>query len=107
MVFIWKDLIMNLAYFKKYWFELYFPFILLGILILMVIFLFLFSIGYFVFISVREKNYDYRIEIAKGNYVEKFYLNEDEFELKDGYIKFDKDGGTYFLNNFKISKLKK
>lgn len=97
---------MTWNHFKKYWFELYFPHILLGILCFIAISFILFVTSIIVIVKINENNHDYCVEIIKGSHAEKFYLNEGDFELKDGRITFSDDEGTYHLTNFKIIKLK-
>ena len=97
---------MTWKHFKKYWFEVYFPHILLGILCFIGISIILFVTTIIVMMKINENNHDYCVEIIKGSHTEKFYLNEGDFELKDGRISFSDAEGTYHLTNFKIIKLK-
>lgn len=52
----------------------------------------------------NEASYKYRLDIYGVNSI---YLNEGEFELKDGRISFEKDGTFYYFTNFKLTDISK
>ena len=86
------------------WFDRYFPTFIGGIII--GVFTLLFSIaihGCCEKIS-NEASYKYRLDIYETNSI---YLNEGEFELKDGRISFEKDGTMYYFTNFRLTDISK
>ena len=52
----------------------------------------------------NEASYKYRIDIHGADSI---YLNEGEFELKDGRISFEKDGTMYYFTNFRLTDISK
>lgn len=52
----------------------------------------------------NEASYKYRLDIYG---VDSIYLNEGEFELKDGRISFEKDGTIYHFTNFRLTDISK
>ena len=86
------------------WFDRYFPTFIGGIII--GVFTLLFSIaihGCCEKIS-NEASYKYRLDIHDANSI---YLNEGEFELKDGRISFEKNGTLYYFTNFRLTDISK
>ena len=86
------------------WFDKYFPTFIVGIIV--GVFLILFSISihsYYEKIS-NEASYKYRLDV---NGLNSIYLNEGEFELKDGRISFEKDGTFYYFTNFRLTDISK
>ena len=86
------------------WSDRHFPTLIGGIII--GVFLLLFTIG---IRSCCEKisneaSYKYRLDIHGANSI---YLNEGEFELKDGCISFEKDGTMYYFTNFSLTDISK
>ena len=89
------------------WFDRYFP-AFIGCIIAFV-FLLLFSIafrGCCEKIS-NEASYKYRLDINDIHGHSSIYLNEGEFELKDGRISFEKDGTIYYFTNFRLTDISK
>ena len=86
------------------WFDRHFPTFIGGIII--GVFFLLFSIA---FRSCCEKisneaSYKYRLDVHDSISI---YLNEGEFELKDGQISFEKDGTMYYFTNFRLTDISK
>ena len=52
----------------------------------------------------NEASYKYRLDV---NGLNSIYLNEGEFELKDGRISFEKDGTFYHFTNFRLTDISK
>ena len=52
----------------------------------------------------NDASYNYRLDV---NGLNSIYLNEGEFELKDGRISFEKDGTIYHFTNFRLTNLSK
>ena len=89
------------------WFDKYFPTFIVGIIV--GVFLLLFSIaihGCCERIS-NEASYKYRLDIQDIHGHNSIYLNEGEFELKDGHISFEKDGTIYHFTNFRLTDISK
>ena len=89
------------------WFDRYFPTFLGGIII--GVFTLLFSIvlhGCCEKIS-NESSYKYRLDINDIHGHSSIYLNEGEFDLKDGRISFEKDGTVYYFTNFRLTDISK
>ena len=89
------------------WFDKYFPTFIIGIIV--GVFLLLFSIaihGCCEKIS-NEASYKYRLDIQDIHGHNSIYLNEGEFELKDGHISFEKDGTIYHFTNFRLTDISK
>ena len=89
------------------WFDRYFPTLIGGIII--GVFTLLFSIaihGCCEKIS-NEASYKYRLDVQDIHGTNSIYLNEGEFELKDGRISFEKDGTMYYFTNFRLTEISK
>lgn len=86
------------------WIDRYFPTFFIGIIA--GVFLLLFSIAiHGCCEKIRnEASYKYRLDIHGHNSI---YLNEGEFELKDGRISFEKDGTIYNFTNFRLTDISK
>ena len=86
------------------WSDKYFP-IFIGCIIVFV-FLFLFStVGHLWYEKIsNEASHKYRLDV---NGLNSIYLNEGEFELKDGRISFEKDGTIYHFTNFRLTDISK
>lgn len=87
------------------WSDRYFPTLIIGMII--GVFLLLFTIG---MRSCCEKisneaSYKYRLDIYETS--SSIYLNEGDFELKDGRISFEKDGTMYYFTNFRLTDISK
>lgn len=89
------------------WFDRYFP-IIIGVIIVGV-FLFLFSFAIHLCCEKisNEASYKYRVDIQDIHGTNSIYLNEGEFELKDGRISFEKDGTFYYFTNFRLTDISK
>ena len=89
------------------WSDRYFP-IFIGVIIAGV-FLLLFSIAIHSCCErIRnEASYKYRLDIQDIHGANSIYLNEGEFELKDGRISFEKDGTVYYFTNFMLTEISK
>lgn len=89
------------------WFDKYFPTFIVGIIVGVFLLLFLIAIhGCRERIS-NEASYKYRLDIQDIHGHNSIYLNEGEFELKDGYISFEKDGTIYNFTNFRLTDISK
>lgn len=89
------------------WSDRYFPTLIIGMII--GVFLLLFTIG---MRSCCEKisneaSHKYRLDIQDIHGANSIYLNEGEFELKDGRISFEKDGTIYYFTNFMLTDISK
>lgn len=86
------------------WFDRYFPTFIIGIIVGAFTLLFSIAIhGCYEKIS-NEASHKYRLDIHGANSI---YLNEGEFELKDGRISFEKDGTIYYFTNFRLTNISK
>ena len=85
------------------WFDRYFPNFIGGIIV--GVFLLLFSIAFHGCCEKisNEASYKYRLDIHGAS----IYLNEGEFELKDGRISFEKNGTIYYFTNFRLTDISK
>ena len=86
------------------WSDRYFP-VFIGVIIAFV-FLLLFStaIHFYCERISNEASHKYRLDV---NGLNSIYLNEGEFELKDGRISFEKDGTIYHFTNFRLTDISK
>lgn len=86
------------------WFDRCFPTFIIGIIV--GVFLLLFTIAIHICCEKisNEASYKYRLDIHESNSI---YLNEGEFELKDGRISFEKDGTMYYFTNFRLTDISK
>lgn len=94
------------------WSDKYFPTFIVGIIVIvgMIVCVFLlFSIAiHNCCEKIRnEASYKYRLDIQDIHGHNSIYLNEGEFELKDGYISFEKDGTIYHFTNFRLTDISK
>ena len=55
----------------------------------------------------NEASYKYRLDVQDIHGTNSIYLNEGEFELKDGRISFEKDGTMYYFTNFRLTDISK
>ena len=99
----WKTLKFRESKFDS-WTDKYFPTII-GVII-GGCFLLLFSIAIHLCYEKisNEASYNYRLDVDGLNSI---YLNESEFELKDGRISFEKDGTMYYFTNFRLTDISK
>ena len=86
------------------WIDRHFPTLIIGIIV--GVFLLPFTIGIHGCCEKisNEASYKYRLDINGANSI---YLNEGEFELKDGRISFEKDGTIYYFTNFRLTDISK
>ena len=89
------------------WFDRFFPTFIIGMIIGAFTLLFSISIhGCYEKIS-NEASHKYRLDIHDIHGHDSIYLNEGEFELKDGRISFEKDGTFYYFTNFRLTDISK
>ena len=99
----WRTLKFRESKFES-WSDKHFP-ILIGCIIVFV-FLLLFSTAIHLCCEKisNEASYKYRLDVHEADSI---YLNEGEFELKDGRISFEKDGTFYYFTNFRLTDISK
>lgn len=99
----WRTLKFRESKFES-WSDRHFPTII-GCIIAFV-FLLLFSTAiHFCYEKItNEASYKYRLDV---NGLNSIYLNEGEFELKDGRISFEKDGTMYYFTDFRLTDISK
>ena len=86
------------------WFDRYFPTFIGGIIVGVFLFLFTIAIHSCCEKISNEASYKYRLDVHEASSI---YLNEGEFELKDGHISFEKDGTIYHFTNFRLTDISK
>lgn len=86
------------------WFDRFFPTFIIGAIVCLFILLFSTAIHLCYEKISNEASYKYRLDIHGADSI---YLNEGEFELKDGRILFEKDGAIYHFTNFKLTDISK
>ena len=86
------------------WFNRYFPTFIGGIIVGVFLFFFTIAIHLCCEKISNEASYKYRLD---SNGLNSIYLNEGEFELKDGRISFEKDGTMYYFTNFRLTDISK
>ena len=86
------------------WFDRYFPTFIIGVIVGLLILLLSTAIHFCCEKISNEASYKYRLDIYETNSI---YLNEGEFELKDGRISFEKDGTMYYFTNFRLTDISK
>lgn len=86
------------------WFDRCFPTFIIGIIVGLFLLLFTIAIRSCCEKISNEASYKYRLDIHGANSI---YLNEGEFELKDGRISFEKDGTSYYFTNFRLTDISK
>lgn len=89
------------------WFDSYFPNFFGGIIVGVFLLLFLIAIHGCCEKIRNEESYKYRLDIQDIHEHNSIYLNEGEFELKDGRISFEKDGTIYHFTNFRLTDISK
>ena len=97
----WRTLKFRESKFES-WSDRYFP-IFIGVIIVGA-FLILFSTAIHLCYEKisNEASFKYRLDVNDLNSI---YLNEGEFELKDGRISFEKDGTMYYFTNFRLTEI--
>ena len=89
------------------WFDRYFPTFIIGIIVGVFTLLFSLAIHGCCEKISNEASYKYRVDIQDIHGTNSIYLNEGEFELKDGRISFEKDGTFYYFTNFILTDISK
>ena len=89
------------------WFDKYFPTFIVGIIVGVFLLLFLIAIHGCCERISNEASYKYRLDIQDIHGHNTIYLNEGEFELKDGHISFEKGGTIYHFTNFRLTDISK
>jgi hypothetical protein len=86
------------------WFDRNFPTFIIGIIV--GVFLLLIMIGLHMCTEkmTNEALHKYRLDV---NGLNSIYLNDGDFELKDGRISFEKDGTIYYFTNFRLTDISK
>ena len=86
------------------WFDRNFPTFIIGVIV--GVFLLLFTIGIHGCCEKisNESLHKYRLDV---NGLNSIYLNDGDFELKDGRISFEKDGTMYYFTNFSLTDISK
>lgn len=99
----WRTLKFRESKFES-WSDRHFP-IIIGVIIVCA-FLLLFTTAIYLCCEKisNEASYKYRLDV---NGLNSIYLNEGEFELKDGRISFEKDGTVYHFTNFRLTDISK
>ncbi len=86
------------------WFDRYFPTFIGGIIVGVFLFFFTIAIHSCCEKIRNEASHKYRLDV---NGLNSIYLNEGDFELKDGRISFEKDGTIYYFTNFRLTEVSK
>lgn len=86
------------------WFDRNFPTFIIGLIV--GAFLLLITIGLHSCAEkmTNEASHKYRLDV---NGLNSIYLNDGDFELKDGHISFEKDGTIYYFTNFRLTDISK
>lgn len=89
------------------WFDRYFPTFIIGMIIGVFTLLFSLAIHGCCERISNEASHKYRLDVQEIHGHSSIYLNEGEFELKDGRISFEKDGTIYCFTNFRLTNISK
>ena len=89
------------------WFDRFFPTFIIGIIVGVFTLLFSLAIHGCCERISNEASHKYRLDIHDIHGTNSIYLNEGEFELKDGRISFEKDGTIYYFTNFRLTDISK
>ena len=100
----WHTLKFRESKFER-WFDRFFPTFIIGIIVGVFTLLFSLAIHGCCEKISNEAAYKYRLDIQDVHVHNSIYLNEGEFELKDGRISFEKDGTIYCFTNFRLTKI--
>jgi hypothetical protein len=87
------------------WFDRFFPTFIIGTIVGCFLLLFSIAIHSCCERISNEAAYNYRLDIQDIHEPNSIYLNEGEFELKDGRISFEKDGTIYCFTNFRLTEI--
>ena len=86
------------------WFDKNFPSFIIGMIVFAVLLLFT-TAGHLCYEKIsNEASHKYRLDVDGLNSI---YLNDGDFELKDGRISFEKDGTIYHFTNFRLTDISK
>lgn len=102
----WRTLKFRESKFES-WFDRYFPTFIIGIIVGVFTLLFSLAIHGCCEKISNEASHKYRLDIQDIHGHSSIYLNEGEFELKDGRISFEKDGTIYYFTNFRLTDISK
>ena len=86
------------------WFDRNFPSFIIGMLVFGVLLLITVGLHMCTEKMTNEALHKYRLDV---NGLNSIYLNEGDFELKDGRISFEKDGTMYYFTNFRLTDISK
>jgi hypothetical protein len=89
------------------WFDRYFPTFIIGMIIGVFTLLFSLAIHGCCEKISNEASHKYRLDVQEIHGHSSIYLNEGDFELKDGRISFEKDGTIYCFTNFRLTNISK
>ena len=84
------------------WFDRFFPTFIIGTIVGAFLLLFTIGIRSCTEKMTNESLHKYRLDV---NGLNSIYLNDCDFELKDGRILFEKDGTIYCFTNFRLTKI--
>lgn len=87
------------------WFDRNFPTFIIGLIVGAFLLLFLIGIHSCTERIRNEASHKYRLDIQDIHGHNSIYLNEGDFELKDGRISFEKDGTIYCFTNFRLTDI--
>ena len=90
--------------FCESWFDRNFPTFIIGIIVGVFLLLIMIGIRSCTEKMTNESLHKYRLDV---NGLNSIYLNDGDFELKDGHISFEKDGTFYYFTNFRFTNLSK
>ena len=99
----WRTLNFRKSKFES-WFDRLFPTFIIGTLVALFLFLISFAIHLCYEKISNEASFKYRLDIHDANSI---YLNDGDFELKDGRISFEKNGTMYYFTNFRLTDISK
>ena len=102
----WHTLNFGKSKFER-WFDRYFPTFIIGIIVGVFTLLFSLAIHGCCEKISNEASHKYRLDIHDIHGHSSIYLNEGEFDLKDGRISFEKDGTVYYFTNFRLTDISK
>ena len=86
------------------WFDRNFPSFIMGIIVCFTLVLITVGLHMCTEKMTNEALHKYRLDV---NGLNSIYLNEGDFELKDGRISFEKDGTMYCFTNFRLTDISK
>ena len=86
------------------WFDRCFPTFIIGVIVCFALVLITFGIHSCAEKMTNESLHKYRLDI---NGLNSIYLNDGDFELKDGRMSFEKDGTIYCFTNFRLTDIRK